>query len=120
MEGVPEDKMDKGATTIAQAIKIIVIADITMATDNYARSWRGLHGNLFLLIFGVGLSIPVCCVLQATCSQCYGQISIIIYIGAAVLGKGRRRDDTDPFIVNILKPGKLVIYSVEAVLPLVS
>ena len=34
IEGVPEDNIKKEAASLAQAIKIIVIADITMATDN--------------------------------------------------------------------------------------
>ncbi len=116
MEGVPEDKMDKGATTIAQAIKIIVIADITMATDNMLAVGGASHGNLFLLIFGLGLSIPFVVFTSNLLSMLMDKYPIIIYIGAAVLGKvGGEMIITDPFIVNILKPGKLVIYSVEAV-----
>jgi len=34
VEGSPEESLNKEAATIGQAIKIIVIADITMATDN--------------------------------------------------------------------------------------
>lgn len=116
MEGVPEDKMDKGATTIAQAIKIIVIADITMATDNMLAVGGASHGNLFLLLFGLGLSIPFVVFTSNLLSMLMDKYPTIIYIGAAVLGKvGGEMIITDPFIVNILKPGKLLIYSVEAV-----
>ena len=116
MEGVPEDKIEKEATTIAQAVKLIVIADITMAIDNMLAVGGASHGNLFLLIFGLGLSVPLVVLTSNLLSILMDKYPIIIYIGAAILGKvGGEMIITDPFIVNILKPGKLVIYSVEAV-----
>ncbi|MBI3377315.1 MAG: TerC family protein [Nitrospirae bacterium] len=116
MEGVPEDKMDKEATTIAQAIKIIVIADITMATDNMLAVGGASHGNLFLLIFGLGLSVPLVVFTSNLLSILMDKYPIIIYIGAAVLGKvGGEMIITDPFTVNMLNPSNLFIYSTEAV-----
>ncbi|MDI6745355.1 MAG: TerC family protein [Thermodesulfovibrionales bacterium] len=116
IEGVPEENIEKQAVTIAQAIKIIVIADITMATDNMLAVGGASHGNLFLLIFGLGLSVPLVVFTSNLLSILMDKYPIIIYIGAAVLGKvGGEMIITDPFIDNILKPGKLVIYSVEAV-----
>ena len=116
MEGVPEDKMNKEAATISQAIKIIVVADITMATDNMLAVGGASHGNLFLLIFGLGLSIPLVVFTSNLLSILMDKYPLIIYIGAAVLGKvGGEMIITDPFTVNILNPGKLLIYSVEAV-----
>jgi YjbE family integral membrane protein len=55
MEGVPEDNAGKEAQSLAQAIRVIVIADITMATDNMLAVGGASHGNLFLLLFGLGL-----------------------------------------------------------------
>jgi len=52
VEGSPEESIDKEAATIGQAIKIIVIADITMATDNMLAVAGASHGNLFLLLSG--------------------------------------------------------------------
>ena len=75
--------MDKEATTIAQAIKIIVIADITMATDNMLAVGGASHGNLFLLIFGLGLSIPFVVFTSNLLSMLMDKYPIIIYIGAA-------------------------------------
>ena len=116
MEGVPEEKIEKQATTIAQAVKLIVIADITMAIDNMLAVGGASHGNLFLLIFGLGLSVPLVVFTSNLLSILMDKYPIIIYIGAAVLGKvGGEMIITDPFTVNILNPGKLLIYSVEAV-----
>ena len=116
MEGAPEEKIEKQAATIAQAVKLIVIADITMAIDNMLAVGGASHGNLFLLIFGLGLSVPLVVFTSNLLSILMDKYPIIIYIGAAVLGKvGGEMIITDPFTVNILNPGKLLIYSVEAV-----
>ena len=116
MEGVPEENIEKQAVTIAQAVKIIVIADITMAMDNMLAVGGASHGNLFLLIFGLGLSVPLVVFTSNLLSILMDKYPIIIYIGAAILGKvGGEMIITDPFTVNILNPGKLLIYSVEAV-----
>lgn len=116
MEGVPEEKLEREATTIPQAVKIIVIADITMAIDNMLAVGGASHGNLFLLIFGLGLSVPLVVFTSNLLSILMDKYPIIIYIGAAILGKvGGEMIITDPFTVNILNPGKLLIYSTEAV-----
>ncbi|MCI0469383.1 MAG: YjbE family putative metal transport protein [Nitrospirae bacterium] len=115
IEGAPEEKSDKEAATIAQAVKIIVIADITMAIDNMLAVGGACHGNIFLLLFGLGLSVPLVVFTSNLLSTLMDKYPIIIYIGAAVLGKvGGEMMITDPFIVNILKPSKPAIYSVEA------
>ena len=116
MEGVPEEKLEKEAASIAQAVKIIVIADITMAIDNMLAVGGASHGNLFLLIFGLGLSVPLVVFTSNLLSILMDKYPIIIYIGAAILGKvGGEMIITDPFTVNILKPGKFFVYAAEAV-----
>ncbi len=116
MEGVPEDGIEKEAATLSQAIKIIVIADITMATDNMLAVAGASHGNLFLLLFGLGLSIPFVVFTSNLLSVLMDKYPVIIYIGAAILGKvGGEMIITDPFIAGILKPGKLLKYFVEIV-----
>jgi len=116
IEGVPEETAGKEASTIAQAVKIIVIADITMAIDNMLAVGGASHGNLFLLLFGLGLSIPLVVFTSNLLSMLMDKYPIIIYIGAAVLGKvGGEMIITDPFVVNMLNPGKPVVYTVELI-----
>lgn len=116
MEGVPEENIKKEATTIAQAVKVIVIADITMAVDNMLAVGGASHGNLFLLIFGLGLSIPFVVFTSNLLSMLMDRYPIIIYIGAAILGKvGGEMIITDPITASILNPDKTVIYITEAV-----
>lgn len=103
VEGAPEDTHGKEAGSIWQAIKIIVIADITMALDNMLAVGGASHGNLFLLIFGLGLSIPFVVFTSNLLSMLMDRYPVIIYIGAAILGKvGGEMMITDPFTVGFL------------------
>jgi YjbE family integral membrane protein len=114
VEGAPEDEHGREATTLWQAVKIIVIADITMALDNMLAVGGASHGNLFLLLFGLGLSIPFVVLTSNLLSMLMDKYPIIIYIGAAILGKvGGEMIITDPFTVGLISPGKPLIYAVE-------
>jgi len=54
VEGAQENSIKREAATIAQAVKLIVIADITMSIDNMLAVGGASHGNFFLLLFGLG------------------------------------------------------------------
>jgi YjbE family integral membrane protein len=115
VEGSPEESVERQATTIGQAIKIIVIADITMAVDNMLAVAGASHGNIFLLLFGLGLSIPFVVFTSNLLSMLMDKYPIIIYIGAAILGKvGGEMMVTDPFVTEWLHPAKWVVYATEA------
>ena len=117
IEGVPEEGIEREATTIAQAVKLIVVADITMSIDNMLAVGGASHGNMFLLLFGLGLSIPLVVLTSNLLSMLMDRYPIIIYIGAAVLGRvGGEMIMTDPVVVDWLAPSKTVQYTVEAVL----
>jgi YjbE family integral membrane protein len=55
IEGAPEDKFQKEAKTLGQAVVTVMIADLVMSTDNILAVAAASKGNLFLLIFGLGL-----------------------------------------------------------------
>lgn len=124
VEGAPEDGHGREAAGIWQAVKIIVIADITMALDNMLAVGGASQGNVFLLLFGLGLSIPFVVFTSNLLSMLMDRYPVIIAIGAAILGKvGGEMMITDPFIVGLLPdrlladpqhPAKLLQYSVEA------
>jgi YjbE family integral membrane protein len=115
VEGAPDETGERAATSIAQAIKLIVIADITMSLDNMLAVAGASHGNLFLLLFGLGLSIPLVVLTSNLLSILMDKYPIIVYIGAAILGKvGGEMIITDPFVVGILHPSTAVRYTVEA------
>ncbi len=115
VEGSPDEDPGKEATTFWQAIWIIVIADITMSTDNVLAVAAASKGNLFLLVFGLGLSIPFVVFTSTLLSVLMDKYPIIIYVGAAVLGRvGGEMIMTDPFVVDLLNPSKALQYGVEA------
>ncbi len=114
VEGAPEENIEKEAASIGQAVKIIVIADITMAVDNMLAVAGASHGNLFLLLFGLGLSIPFVVLTSNLLSMLMDKYPIIVYIGAGILGKvGGEMMITDPFVVQWLNPPQWLIYSTQ-------
>lgn len=113
-EGCPEDKCRKEATTFGQAVKIIVIADLVMSTDNVMAVAAASQGDLFLLLFGLGLSIPFVVGTSTFLSMIMDKYPVIVYIGAAILGKvGGELIITDPFVVSVFTPTEFLRYSVE-------
>ena len=107
IEGAPEDKFQKEATTFWQAIRVIVIADLIMSTDNILAVAGACKGNFFLLLFGLALSIPFVVFTSSLLSLLMDKYPIIVWIGAAVLGRvGGEMIITDPWIVEKIAPSR--------------
>ncbi len=114
VEDEEAQKIHKEGTTLWHAIRLIVIADITMALDNMLAVGAASHGNLFLLLFGLGLSIPFVILTSSLLSALMDKFPVILYIGAALLGKiGGEMIITDPMVGRLLTPTKPIIYSCE-------
>jgi YjbE family integral membrane protein len=77
----------KEAASLIGAIWIILVADVTMSLDNVLALAGASKGNLFLLLFGLALSIPLVVGTSSILSRLMDRFPIIVYIGAAVLGK---------------------------------
>ncbi len=115
LEGAPE-QTDKEARTLLQAMWLIVIADITMSTDNVLAVAGASHGNLFLLIFGLTLSIPFVVFTSNLLAMLMDRYPIIIYLGAAVLGRvAGEMIFSDPAMVCWLQMPTWFNYVMEAV-----
>jgi YjbE family integral membrane protein len=114
VEGAPEEDGQKEAKTLTQAIWIIIIADLTMSTDNVLAVAGASKGNLFLLVFGLMLSIPFVVFTSNLLSKLMDKYPLIIYAGSAILGRvGGEMMITDPFTVELLQPSKWMKYGVE-------
>ena len=114
MEGAPQEDVTKQAKTLGQAIWMIIIADLTMSTDNILAVAGASKGNLLLLIFGLALSIPFVVFTSSLLSMLMDRYPIIIYIGAAILGRvAGEMMITDPFIVKVLQPSAFFRYGLE-------
>ncbi len=115
MEGAPEDKFQKEAKTLGQAVVTVMIADLVMSTDNILAVAGASKGNLYLLIFGLGLSIPFVVFTSSLLASLMDKYPFITYLGAAVLGRvAGEMMITDPFIHGLLHPAKWMEYGVEA------
>jgi len=116
IEGAPEDKFQKDATTFWQAIRVIVIADLIMSTDNILAVAGACKGNFFLLLFGLALSIPFVVFTSSLLSRLMDKYPVIVWIGAAVLGRvGGEMIITDPWVVEKIAPGKTLQYACEII-----
>lgn len=115
VEGVPEEEGHREAKTIGQAMWVIVVADLTMSVDNVLAVAGASKGNLFLLIFGLGLSIPFVVFTSSLLSMLMDKYPFIIYVGSAILGKvGAEMIFTDPVITGHFNPSVVFQYAMEA------
>ena len=113
-DGMPEDGAKKEATTIWQAVKLIVIADITLSIDNMLAVGGASHGNAFLLLFGLAVSVPFVVFASNFLSRLMDRFPIIIAFGAAILGKvGADMVITDPWVAGLAHLSAPVHYVVQ-------
>jgi len=83
----PTDESNvKISANLFEAIKIIVIADFIMSTDNVLAVAAASHGSLFLLLFGLGLSIPIIMAGAAFIAMLMGRYPWLVQLGAGILG----------------------------------
>ena len=112
-EGADEECEDKECGSIWQAVWIIIVADMSMGIDNMLAVGAASHGNLFLLLFGLVLSIPFVVFMSNILSKLMNRYPIILWLGAGILGKvGGEMMITDPWVYGLLNPPKWVEYAV--------
>ncbi|HQL89350.1 MAG TPA: TerC family protein [Syntrophales bacterium] len=115
VEGAPGEEVHREAHSIWQALWVIMVADITMSLDNVLAVAGASKGNLFLLVFGLGLSIPFVVFTSSLLSMLMDKYPVILYVGAALLGKvGAEMILTDPVIVGVFDPPAAFRYAMEA------
>jgi len=73
------------ASSLREAIKTIILADVVMSLDNILAVGGAAHGNLALLLFGLALSIPILLLGSAFVARLMGRLPILVYIGSAIL-----------------------------------
>jgi len=76
----------EAAGHLAGAIKTIILADFIMSLDNVLAISGAAHGDMLLVTFGVGLSIPLVIWGSGILARLMGRFWWIVDIGAAVLG----------------------------------
>lgn len=73
-------------TTLSQAIWIIMIADAAMSLDNVLGVAAAAHGDLLLVVFGIGLSLPLVVWGSGLLAWLMTRLTWITWLGAGVLG----------------------------------
>ena len=76
----------KAASGLFDAVKIIVMADLIMSLDNMLAVGAASHGNFFLLMFGLGLSIPIILFCSALVAMMMNKWPWLVYVGGGILG----------------------------------
>jgi YjbE family integral membrane protein len=86
---VADDHSEHGDVTaggsVWQAVKIIVVADVVMSLDNVVALVGVSGGNLWLLLFGIALTIPLIIYGSQLLSRLMNRFGWIVYAGAGVL-----------------------------------
>jgi YjbE family integral membrane protein len=102
-------------TSFWKAMWFIIVADVTMSTDNILAVAALAQGNWTLLLFGLGVSIPLVVLASGLLAALMDRYPVIVYIGAALLGRvAGRMILTDAFIEQRFAPGAALEYSAEA------
>jgi YjbE family integral membrane protein len=97
------------------AVWIIIVADVTMSMDNVLALAGASKGDPFLLLFGLILSIPLVVGASGLLSNLMDRYPVIIYLGAAVLGKvGAELIMGDPLVADRLRLSTAAEYVVQA------
>lgn len=68
-----------------EAIKIIIIADFVMSLDNVLAIGGAAKGNLWLVLFGLMLSVPLLMWGSSMVARWMNEYPILIYFGSGVL-----------------------------------
>jgi len=113
-----EPPLESSATHMAdfwKALWFIVVADVTMSTDNILAIAAIAQGDLALLLFGLGVSIPTVVFASSLLANLMDQYPIIVYIGAGLLGRvAGQMIMTDAFISETFAPSPALIHAAEA------
>jgi len=114
-EEPPLQSSAKQLASFWRAMWFIVVADVTMSTDNILAVAAIAQGDIVLLLLGLSLSIPLVVFASGMLAKLMDSYPVIVYIGAALLGKvAGQMIMTDAFTVQWLAPSAKLIYSAEA------
>ena len=117
VQDAQEAEGGREAATLWQAMIYIVVADVTMSTDNILAIAGTSKGNVGLLVFGLGLSIPFVVFTSNILSRIMDRFPIIVWIGAAILGRvGGEMIMTDPWVKTTFDPPRWLEWGVQVFL----
>ncbi len=86
LKGEDEEAHLEGHSSLAAAIKTIIVADLVMSLDNVIGVAAAAKGNIPLLVIGLVISIPLIIYGSTLILKLMGRFPVIITIGAGLLG----------------------------------
>ena len=72
--------------SLREAIWIIILADVTMSLDNVLGVAAAAKGDMFLVVFGVALSLPLVVWGSGLLARLMARQEWVVWVGGAVLG----------------------------------
>ena len=84
-EGGAEGHVRQG-TSLPEAVWIIIVADAVMSLDNVLAVAAAAQGDMLLVIFGIGLSIPIVIWGSGLLARLMNRFAWIIWVGGGILG----------------------------------
>ncbi|MDQ2684068.1 MAG: YjbE family putative metal transport protein [Chloroflexota bacterium] len=81
----PEEAHIRSADSLIAAIKTIIVADAVMSLDNMLAVGAAAEGELWLLLFGLGLSIPILLFGSELISRLLSRYPILVWVGILIL-----------------------------------
>jgi YjbE family integral membrane protein len=102
---------------LARAIWYVLFADLTMSIDNILAIAGASSGHFGLILFGLAVSIPFIVVSSNLLTQLMDRYPIVIYVGAAILGKvGGDMALGDPWVKGLIQISDVARYAIDAAL----
>jgi len=87
---LPEDENEhgnvQGSSTLAGAIKTIIVADAVMSVDNVIAVAGAAYGSIILVAFGIAVSIPIVVWGSKLVLALMDRFPVVITAGGALLG----------------------------------
>jgi len=84
-EGGGEGHVRHG-TSLREAVWIIMVADAVMSLDNVLAVAAAAHGHFLLVVFGIGLSLPLVVWGSGLLARLMNRFAWIIWLGGGILG----------------------------------
>jgi YjbE family integral membrane protein len=81
-----EGAKTRRGTSLAEAVWIIVVADVSMSLDNVIAIAGASHGELVLVAFGIALSVPFILWGSGLLAVIMHRFPSIVWLGGAILG----------------------------------
>jgi YjbE family integral membrane protein len=84
--GADADGGVRHGTSLWEAVWIIIVADVTMSLDNVLAIAAAAHGDLLLVMFGIGLSLPIVVWGAGLLAYLMNRYAWIVWLGGGLLG----------------------------------